>query len=149
MSWHIRLNCDWHHWQKVQARSLFGLDFLHFLHFLHWFGFSAFSYEVICSVIFPRNVVPLKLQSRYIFRYKILENVVCLVFRYQDKNGSWCGQPMVHSGFEVVPISLVHWVSQLVWKTIISIRQHGFVCTKYIEKIITFGIVQYWSRLEQ
>ena len=49
---------------------------------------SPFAYEVICSVIFPRNVVPLKLQSRYIFRYKILENVVCLVFRYQDKNGS-------------------------------------------------------------
>ena len=65
---------------------------------------SPFAYEVICSVSFPRNLFPQK----------------------QDKNGSWCGEPMVHIGFEVVPISLVHWVPQLV-----------------------FGIVQYWSRLEQ
>ena len=52
----IRLNFDW---RKVhfQVQSLFVLA-----------AFSSFSYEVICSAIFPRNLFLQKLQWRYIFR---------------------------------------------------------------------------------
>ena len=58
----IRLNFDW---RKVhfQVQSLFVLA-----------AFSSFSYEVICSAIFPRNLLPRKLQWRYILRLIMCPN---------------------------------------------------------------------------